>query len=460
VLTRIEIDGFKSFADFSLDIPPFLAIVGPNASGKSNLFDAIQLLSSLATQAVGRAFGTGRGEMNEVFRRDSAGMTESTMRFAVEVLLDRSITDQFGSTANIVHTRLRYEVHIGRRRDRDDLLVPYIVHEAVIPIDRDEDRWVSMVQPSPQFESSQLRYNTRLAPSLTTTEKATSPVFVLLPHDGSNASPLEFSASKAETTVLSVVTMHESPAMFALRSELASWRFLHLDPSSLGRPVREGESADQLTADGANLALVLRRIQQRTADETGSLLTEIVVDLTRIVRGVVGVEVVEDPGRRQWELYLRIRDEGRVSARTASAGTLRVLALLTALYDPAGGGLICFEEPENGIYPQRLRDLLRQLQALVVDPRDTSPDPGPLAQLLLTSHSPVLLQELAADRVVIFDWVTRVGPKPARPSRITRARWIRDKGTGPVALDEVGRYATMAERDAMIGIDQAKGLLA
>jgi recombinational DNA repair ATPase RecF len=45
MLTRIEIDGFKSFRDFALDIPPFLVIIGRNAAGKSNLFDAIQFLS-------------------------------------------------------------------------------------------------------------------------------------------------------------------------------------------------------------------------------------------------------------------------------------------------------------------------------------------------------------------------------------------------------------------------------
>lgn len=39
MLTRIEIDGFKTFHNFSLDLSPFLVIVGQNASGKSNLFD-------------------------------------------------------------------------------------------------------------------------------------------------------------------------------------------------------------------------------------------------------------------------------------------------------------------------------------------------------------------------------------------------------------------------------------
>lgn len=36
MLTRIEIDGFKSFLDFELDVPPFLALARPNSSGKLN----------------------------------------------------------------------------------------------------------------------------------------------------------------------------------------------------------------------------------------------------------------------------------------------------------------------------------------------------------------------------------------------------------------------------------------
>ena len=48
MLTRIEIDGFKTFEGFGMNLGPFLVILGPNASGKSNLFDAIRLLSHLA----------------------------------------------------------------------------------------------------------------------------------------------------------------------------------------------------------------------------------------------------------------------------------------------------------------------------------------------------------------------------------------------------------------------------
>src|SRR5881275_2865420 len=48
MITKIELDGFKTFKDFKVELAPFQVIVGPNGAGKSNLFDALQLLSRLA----------------------------------------------------------------------------------------------------------------------------------------------------------------------------------------------------------------------------------------------------------------------------------------------------------------------------------------------------------------------------------------------------------------------------
>lgn len=61
MLTRLEIDGFKTFENLQVDLTPFTAIVGNNAAGKSNLFDAIQLLSSLAVRDVAEAVKEMRG---------------------------------------------------------------------------------------------------------------------------------------------------------------------------------------------------------------------------------------------------------------------------------------------------------------------------------------------------------------------------------------------------------------
>jgi AAA15 family ATPase/GTPase len=76
MITRIEIDGFKSFENFSIDFSPFSAIVGPNASGKSNLFDAIQLVSQLSKKDIRSALLDLRGEPEELFRKSGSGTRE------------------------------------------------------------------------------------------------------------------------------------------------------------------------------------------------------------------------------------------------------------------------------------------------------------------------------------------------------------------------------------------------
>src|SRR5437899_1640079 len=105
MLTRIEIDGFKSFEEFSLDLTPFLVILGPNASGKSNLFDALQLLSYASQIELRAAARYLRGEPYELFRRQPDGKPGTRMVFAAELLLPRHVRDRWGKGVEITHTR-------------------------------------------------------------------------------------------------------------------------------------------------------------------------------------------------------------------------------------------------------------------------------------------------------------------------------------------------------------------
>jgi predicted ATPase len=85
MITRIEIDGFKSFLDFQLDIPPFLALVGPNASGKSNLFDALKLVADLVLSPDADRALTGqlRGSARDLFHRSADGTPVDRIRITV-----------------------------------------------------------------------------------------------------------------------------------------------------------------------------------------------------------------------------------------------------------------------------------------------------------------------------------------------------------------------------------------
>src|SRR5947209_14825870 len=96
MLTKIEIDGFKTFKDFKVELAPFQVIVGPNGSGKSNLFDALQLLSRLAEMDLRTSFQRLRGDPDELFTKFSNGQRTDRIRMAVEMLVDRKVRDSGG----------------------------------------------------------------------------------------------------------------------------------------------------------------------------------------------------------------------------------------------------------------------------------------------------------------------------------------------------------------------------
>ena len=49
MLKRIRIEGYKSLTDIEVSLEPLTVLFGPNAAGKSNLLDALYLLSKLGT---------------------------------------------------------------------------------------------------------------------------------------------------------------------------------------------------------------------------------------------------------------------------------------------------------------------------------------------------------------------------------------------------------------------------
>jgi predicted ATPase len=246
---------------------------------------------------------------------------------------------------------------------------------------------------------------------------------------------------------LSVIgTTSQNPTLFALKRELESWRQLHLDPAALRRPDGFDDPAT-LGADGSHLPNTLHRIAETTgnADQPQGLLGDVSADLASIISDVSGVQVDEDVKRRRREVEFRARGRGEtVSARVASDGTLRAAALLTAAYDPENSGLLCFEEPENGIYPQRLVTLVQRLRSVVdraIARRMDDPS-APLTQLLLTSHSPAILRALAPvvthgtrDDAVFLTTVSRILPGRSR-SRITQPRLIATSVRPPLAAQE------------------------
>ncbi len=107
-----------------------------------------------------------------------------------------------------------------------------------------------------------------------------------------------------------------------------------------------------------------------------------------------GVPVLERRPAKGIEFKLRHLPEP-VPASQASDGMLIVLACLTILNLPTPPHLILFEEPENGIHPKRLQQVLKILRELAAV-KDRRPP-----QIIMTTHSPYVLDEFKPEEVTL-----------------------------------------------------------
>ncbi len=154
MITQIEIDGFKTFKHFKVELAPFQVIVGANGSGKSNLFDALQLLGRLAERGLREALQDLRGEPDEVFTKSSSKIPTTKIRLAVEMFVNPTIKDDLGREETLRRRRLRYEVEIERGLNEPDADQLRVVFESLTSLSSANDSW-SRKYLFPSYEGEQ-----------------------------------------------------------------------------------------------------------------------------------------------------------------------------------------------------------------------------------------------------------------------------------------------------------------
>lgn len=384
MITRIEIDGYKTLRRAWLDLEPFQAIIGPNDAGKSNLVDAILLLSRLADGDLSTATAAGRGGGGDLFSFDVDGVQGERMLFAVEMLVAPMVEDGWGRSAEIRYTRMRYEIEIARREEPGRLAV---THEALLPIQRSDDTWGRRNIGRGRDRWLPTLRTGRTAPFISTTHGYSRSSSVLLHQDGRGGG-MATAAHEAERSVLSTIANTEFPHAFAAREEMSSWRSLRLVPEAIIRNGRTQGASGAISSEGGNLAGALTRMDWA---EPGSV-ARVGADLAKIVPSFEGLAIEEEAARRVTRLVAIGRDGRRRPLSTLPGGAVRAMALATLAHDPDARGVICLDEPEAGFDPMTLR---RAVPVLLSIPTDlNSSDTRPLRQLIVTSSSPGFLQEV------------------------------------------------------------------
>ena len=121
------------------------------------------------------------------------------------------------------------------------------------------------------------------------------------------------------------------------------------------------------------------------------MFKEISRKLHSFVPNLVTVDVIDDKENNQYLIVLSDIDGNKYSSRVLSEGTLRILALCILWQDDKHRGLLCFEEPENGVHPSRIKTMASLLRDLSADFND---EERPLRQVIINTHSTVFIRQL------------------------------------------------------------------
>lgn len=406
MLTRLEVQGFKNLLDVRVDFGPFTCIAGANGIGKSNIFDAIEFLSYLAgeplvdaSQRVRGASGIRGGDPRDLFW-DGYREHQRKIVMAAEMIVPAEVEDDLGASARPTTTFLRYEVTLGFSPPEGEGSVGRLtlLEEELRHINRGEAaRHLRFKHSAKSFRATVVAGERRGGAFLSTEHRDSGTVINVHGDGGSRGKPQPRAAGRAGRTVLSTVTTNDYPTILAARREMQSWRRLALEPSALRAPDNL-TGPRSLETDGRHLAATLFRIAQEKDPITGSADPDAVyARVAGRLSDLVGVEVegvsVElDQVREVFTLFLQEKGGLRLPARALSEGTLRFLALCVLLEDPSFVGLICMEEPENGIHPANLPAMLDLIQDLAVDAEKTPDATNPFRQVIVNTHSPGVVQ--------------------------------------------------------------------
>ena len=414
MLTRLQVSGFKNLVDVDVRFGPFTCIAGANGTGKSNLFDAIQFLSRLASDTFVDAAASIRAEdekatsVQNLFHRTGSEYADS-ISFTAEMIIPEEGVDDLGQTAKASITFVRYSLELAFRVDKRLPLSGSLelVKEGLERIKLGEAwRHLRFHHSAKDWRKSVVK-GRRSASFISTDMNEGERVIRLHKDGGSSGRPQSFSASNLPRTILSTVNATESPTALLARREMQSWRLLQLEPASLRRP-DEFMTHAGMHADGSHLPATLYSLARsgNQVDSDGQdnwVYEQIALRLSELIDDVYEVSIDRDEKRQLLTLQVQDRNGTTYPARSLSDGTLRFLALATLALDPTAQGVICLEEPENGIHPGRIAAMLELLREIAVDVTRPVATDNPLRQVIVNTHSPAVVHLVPPESLLIAE---------------------------------------------------------
>ena len=376
----LRLRNFKNFADETLRMGPFTVIVGANASGKSNIRDALRFLHGVGrgytlAEILGGKYGAGgqveweeiRGAPTEIIRHGQGSM-------CVDIDIDIEQAESL-YPSNIAHSIgiQSSKASDGAFKVLQEQLYSFFEFEAQLDLGLGQG-------PEPSRFPNFIYTSAPTAPDPVAAQDDEHHLLLRMAKAGSQRKYGHRIAVRPGQPALTQIQAHK-PVLKAhktlarhVAATLADMRFLDPSPRQMREPAFPGQVV--LGDSGENLPTVLQAIcndprrRETLLEWTRELTPMDVADFQfqTEASGKIQLAIVEEDGRI-------------ISSRSVSDGTLRFLGILAALLGQ-GPRLCVFEEIDSGIHPSRLHLLVELIESEVRK--------GDM-QVVTTTHSPDLL---------------------------------------------------------------------
>ena len=342
---RVRVKNFRALKNVEFNnITPLSVLLGPNGSGKSTFFDVFAFLSECFSFGLRHAVsGRGDGSLRHLKSLGSSGpiSIELTYRESYDGKMPAAIT---------------YHLEVDEEHGR-----PFVSHE-----------WMHWKRGSYGAPFRFLDY-ARGSGQVITGE---------VPED--RDSRVERALTSHDILAVSTLgQLAENPRVKALRDFVTGWHLSHLSAKEM-REIPTAGPQEHLSRSGDNLVNVIEHLKENHQ----GLLDAI---FEKLRRRIPRIERVDPTMLPSGHLLLMLKDAPfteAVQARYASDGTMKMLAYLVQLNDPAPPPLIGIEEPENFLHPKLLRELAEECDQAAAN-----------TQLIVTTHSPFFIDALKPNQV-------------------------------------------------------------